>query len=134
MDASAVRRRIVEYLRETGGATVYQIAKALGISYGSVQWHVYVLERDGVVFTVTKGRRKVVVLRDNLDVYIGSLTVTDFFRDLWQLLRSEGIGGSTSFLRAVEALGESWRDVADALVVIARSLYKFRKEAERRGE
>jgi DNA-binding transcriptional ArsR family regulator len=59
VDSVEARRRIVEFLRERGGASVYQIAKALGISYGAAQWHIYVLEREGVVFSVVQGRRRI---------------------------------------------------------------------------
>jgi len=131
VDSAEARRRIVEFLRERGGASVYQIAKALGISYGAAQWHLYVLERERVVFTVLQGRRRVVVLRDSFDAYVGSLRMMDFFRDLWEFLRSRGVEGSTPFLEAVRSVGEG--DVYSSLVSIAKSLYYWRK-SEERGE
>jgi DNA-binding transcriptional ArsR family regulator len=131
VDSVEARRRIVEFLRERGGASVYQIAKALGISYGAAQWHIYVLEREGVVFSVVQGRRRVVVLRDSLDAYLGSLRMMDFFRDFWLFLRSRGVSGESKFLDVVDSLGEG--DVAAALVSIAKHLYYWRK-SEERGE
>jgi DNA-binding transcriptional ArsR family regulator len=131
VDSVEARRRIVEFLRERGGASVYQIAKALGISYGAAQWHIYVLEREGVVFSVVQGRRRVVVLRDSLDAYLGSLRMMDFFRDFWRFLRSRGVSGESKFLDVVDSLGEG--DVAAALVSIAKHLYYWRK-SEERGE
>jgi DNA-binding transcriptional ArsR family regulator len=125
VESEGVRRRIVEFLRGRGGASVYQIAKELGISYGAAQWHLYVLERDGVVFTVLQGRRRVVVLRDSFDAYVGSLRMMDFFRDLWEFLRSRGVEGSTPFLEAVRSLGEG--DVSSSLVSIAKNLYYWRR-------
>jgi DNA-binding transcriptional ArsR family regulator len=132
VESVEVRRRIVEFLRGRGGASVYQIAKELGISYGSAQWHLYVLEREGVVFTVLQGRRRVVVLRDSFDAYVGSLRVMDFFRDLWEFLRSRGVEGSTPFLEAVRSLGEG--DVSSSLVSIAKSLYYWRRGEEGGGQ
>jgi Predicted transcriptional regulator len=125
VEPAEVRRRIVELLRERGGASVYQIAKALGISYGAAQWHLYVLERDGVVFTVSQGRRRVVVLRDSFDAYVGSLRMMDFFRDLWEFLRSRGVEASTPFLDAVRVLGEG--DVSSAFLSIAKNLYYWKR-------
>jgi DNA-binding transcriptional ArsR family regulator len=129
VDSAEARRRVVELLRERGGASVYQIAKALGISYGAAQWHIYVLEREGVVFSVLQGRRRVVVLRDSFDAYVGSLRMMDFFRDLWEFLRSRGVEGSTPFLEAVRSVGEG--DVSSSLVSIAKHLYYWRKSGER---
>ncbi|ACB39714.1 putative transcriptional regulator [Pyrobaculum neutrophilum V24Sta] len=127
VEPSEVRRRIVELLRERGSASVYQIAKALGISYGAAQWHLYVLERDGVVFTVVQGRKRIAVLRDSLDAYLNSLKMTDFFRDLWAYLRSRGIDGSTPFMEAVLSLEEDRREVGLSLLSIARNLYHWRR-------
>jgi len=126
VEVAEVRRRIVEFLRERGGASVYQIAKALGISYGAAQWHLYVLEREGVVFTVLQGRRRIVVLRDSFEAYVGSLRMMDFFRDLWEFLRSRGVEGSTPFLEAVRSLGEG--DVSSSFLSIAKSLYHWKRE------
>jgi hypothetical protein len=83
------------------------------------------LEREGVVFTVLQGRRRVVVLRDSFDAYVGSLRMMDFFRDLWEFLRSRGVEGSTPFLEAVRSVGEG--DVSSSLVSIAKSLYYWRR-------
>ena len=103
----------------------------MGISYGAAQWHIYVLEREGIVFSVVQGRRQIVVLRDSLDAYLGSLRMMDFFRDFWRFLQSRGVSGESKFLDVVESLGEG--DVAAALVSIAKNLYYWRK-SEERGE
>ncbi|MCU7788794.1 helix-turn-helix domain-containing protein [Pyrobaculum sp. 3827-6] len=127
MEPVEVRRRIVEYLRATGGASVYQIAKALGISYGAAQWHLYVLERDGVVFTVSHGRKRVAVLRDSLDAYLHSLKMADFFKELWAFLRARGVSSESSFMEVVRGLEADWRDVASALLAIAKNLYHVKR-------
>jgi DNA-binding transcriptional ArsR family regulator len=131
VDSADVRRRIVEYLKNVGRASVYQIARALGISYGAAQWHLYVLERDGVIFTVVMGRKRVAMLRDSLDVYLATLKMTDFFRDLWTFLRARGIDGNTPFLQTLDIIGEERREVALALMSIAKNLYQEQKEEHR---
>ncbi len=129
MDPVEARRRIVELLRERGGASVYQIAKSLGISYGAAQWHIYVLEREGIVFSVLQGRRRIVVLRDSFDAYLGSLRMMDFFRDFWEFLRARGVSGESRFLDVVNSLGE--RDVAAALLSISKAVYYWRRSVKR---
>ncbi|AAL63773.1 P. aerophilum family 453, possible regulatory protein [Pyrobaculum aerophilum str. IM2] len=127
MEPAEVRRRIVEYLKATGGASVYQIAKALGISYGAAQWHLYVLERDGVVFTVSHGKKRIAVLRDSLDAYLHSLKMADFFKELWAYLRSRGVSSETPFMEVIDMLNEDRRDIALALLSIAKNLYQMKK-------
>jgi DNA-binding transcriptional ArsR family regulator len=129
VDPVEARRRIVELLRERGGASVYQIAKSLGISYGAAQWHIYVLEREGIVFSVLQGRRRIVVLRDSFDAYLGSLRMMDFFRDFWEFLRARGVSGESRFLDVVNSLGE--RDVAAALLSISKAVYYWRRSVRR---
>ncbi|MCX8137501.1 winged helix-turn-helix domain-containing protein [Pyrobaculum aerophilum] len=129
MEPAEVRRRIVEYLKATGGASVYQIAKALGISYGAAQWHLYVLERDGVVFTVSHGKKRIAVLRDSLDAYLHSLKMADFFKELWAYLRSRGVSSETPFMEVIDMLNEDRRDIALALLSIAKNLYQMKKAA-----
>jgi len=127
VEPAEVRRRIVEYLKATGGASVYQIAKALGISYGAAQWHLYVLERDGVVFTVSHGKKRIAVLRDSLDAYLHSLKMADFFKELWAYLRSRGVSSETPFMEVIDMLNEDRRDIALALLSIAKNLYQMKK-------
>lgn len=127
MDSREVRGRILEYLRSVGSASVYQIAKALGISYGAVQWHLYVLERDGVVLVVSLGKRRVAMLRDSLEAYLYGLNMTGFFKELWQFLRSRGVEGSTPLMEVVRMLDETYGEVASSLLAIARNLYYVKK-------
>ena len=129
VESEAVRRRIVEYVREVGEASVYQIAKALGISYGAAQWHLYVLEREGVVVSVVRGRRRVVMLRDSFDAYLHGLKVADFFKELWGFLRSRGVSPDSAFLEVVRMLEGEGREAADAFVSIAKFLYSQKRGA-----
>ena len=48
------RALILRLVEEKGPVTQAQIAKALNMSWGQVQWHLYVLEREGKIRRVTK--------------------------------------------------------------------------------
>lgn len=124
----------MEFLKSTGGASIYQIAKNLGLSYGAAQWHVFVLEREGLVMTVVHGRRRIAVPRDTFDAYLNSIKVKDFFKELWQLLRGLGIDGDTPFVAALMALQEERREVASSLLSIAKNLYEARKGGGEGGQ
>lgn len=50
-----LRRQIIEAVQKMGAATLSQIAKAVGKSWGAVQWHVYVLEREGRLRSIKIG-------------------------------------------------------------------------------
>jgi len=50
-----VRGQIIKAVESMGAATLAQIAKAVGRSWGAVQWHVYVLEREGKLRSVKVG-------------------------------------------------------------------------------
>ncbi|MEM4651079.1 MAG: helix-turn-helix transcriptional regulator [Pyrobaculum sp.] len=50
-----VRREIVQTIEKMGAATLSQIVKATGKGWGAVQWHLYVLEREGRVKSVRIG-------------------------------------------------------------------------------
>jgi DNA-binding transcriptional ArsR family regulator len=50
-----VRREIFKLIERAGAMTPSQIARALGKSLGSVQWHLFVLEREGRVRSVRVG-------------------------------------------------------------------------------
>jgi DNA-binding transcriptional ArsR family regulator len=50
-----VRREIVQTVEKMGAATLSQIVKATGMGWGAVQWHLYVLEREGRLKSVRIG-------------------------------------------------------------------------------
>ena len=49
------RREILQAVDRMGAATLSQIVKAVGKSWGAVQWHVYVLEREGKLKSIKIG-------------------------------------------------------------------------------
>lgn len=55
MGEDPARREILRIVEQLGAATLAQIAKATGKSWGAVQWHVYVLEREGRLKSVKIG-------------------------------------------------------------------------------
>jgi DNA-binding transcriptional ArsR family regulator len=50
-----VRREIAQTVEKMGATTLSQIVKATGKGWGAVQWHLYVLEREGRVKSVRIG-------------------------------------------------------------------------------
>jgi DNA-binding transcriptional ArsR family regulator len=50
-----VRREILSQVERMGAATLSQIVKATGKTWGVVQWHIYVLEREGRLRSVRVG-------------------------------------------------------------------------------
>ncbi len=67
------RVAIIKLLEERGPLTQAQIAKALGMSWGQLQWHLYVLEREGRVRRITKNR---------FTYYVSAAASTQFLSDL----------------------------------------------------
>ncbi len=51
----SVRRAIVDYLRANPGAHLRQISRDLGLSLGTLRWHIGVLERHGMIRERKKG-------------------------------------------------------------------------------
>jgi DNA-binding transcriptional ArsR family regulator len=50
-----IRRDILSQVERMGAATLSQIVKATGKTWGAVQWHIYVLEREGRLRSVRVG-------------------------------------------------------------------------------
>ncbi len=50
-----IRREILKVVEQMGVATLSQIVKTTRKSWGAVQWHVYVLEREGRLKSVKIG-------------------------------------------------------------------------------
>ncbi|MFZ8808557.1 MAG: winged helix-turn-helix transcriptional regulator [Pyrobaculum sp.] len=67
------RALILRLVEEKGPITQAQIAKALNMSWGRVQWHLYVLEREGKIRRVTK---------NSLTYYVSATAPIDFSSDL----------------------------------------------------
>ncbi len=58
----SIKASIISLLEERGPMTIYEMARELGVQYGAVRWHVYVLEREGVVKTEKRRGRTYVEL------------------------------------------------------------------------
>jgi DNA-binding transcriptional ArsR family regulator len=67
------RALILRLVEEKGPVTQAQIAKALNMSWGQLQWHLYVLEREGKIRRVTK---------DSLTYYVSATAPINFSSDL----------------------------------------------------
>ena len=49
------RMQLLQIIREHGPLTQGQLAKLTGMSWGTLQWHLYVLEREGLIKRVRQG-------------------------------------------------------------------------------
>ncbi|MGC8583775.1 MAG: transcriptional regulator [Thermoproteus sp.] len=49
-----LRAQLLAILRTRGALTQSQLAKLMGVAWGRLQWHLYVLEREGKVRRVSK--------------------------------------------------------------------------------
>jgi len=49
------RVQLLQTIREHGPLTQGQLAKLTGMSWGTLQWHLYVLEREGLIKRVRQG-------------------------------------------------------------------------------
>ena len=67
------RALILRLVEEKGPITQAQMVKALNMSWGRVQWHLYVLEREGKIRRVTK---------NGLTYYVSATAPIDFSSDL----------------------------------------------------
>ena len=63
------RALILRLVEEKGPITQAQIAKTLNMSWGQVQWHLYVLEREGKIRRVTQ---------NGLTYYVSATAPIDF--------------------------------------------------------
>ncbi len=53
-DTDPRRVQLLKIIEEQGAVTQGQLARLTGFSWGQLQWHLYVLERDGKVRRVSK--------------------------------------------------------------------------------
>ena len=63
------RALILKLVEERGPITQAQMVKALNMSWGQVQWHLYILEREGKIRRVTK---------NSLTYYVSATAPIDF--------------------------------------------------------
>ncbi|MEL9990117.1 MAG: winged helix-turn-helix domain-containing protein [Thermoproteus sp.] len=125
-----IKAKILDVLKREGPQTVYQIAKALGLTYGAAQWHVFYLEKEGLVQTYRVGRRRYVAINPSGDV-LKVLRVRDVLSDVELTLMAYGIKPDMSVDEAVEILEEKeMKHIAELVQWMARERYE--REAERR--
>jgi DNA-binding transcriptional ArsR family regulator len=67
------RALILRLVEEKGPITQAQMLKALNMSWGQLQWHLYVLEREGKIKRATK---------NNITYYVSATAPIDFSSDL----------------------------------------------------
>ncbi|MFZ8840706.1 MAG: winged helix-turn-helix transcriptional regulator [Pyrobaculum sp.] len=67
------RALILRLVEEKGPITQAQMVKALNMSWGQLQWHLYVLEREGKIRRVTK---------NSFTYYVSATAPIDFSSDL----------------------------------------------------
>ncbi len=75
------RALILRFIEEKAPITQAQIAKTLNMSWGRVQWHLYVLEREGKIRRVAK---------NGLTYYVSATAPIDFSSDLEQAGHTPG--------------------------------------------
>ncbi len=63
-ETNSTRQAIIEYLRVNPGAHLRQMSRDLGLSLGTLRWHLSVLERVGLVWERRKGNMTEFYLSD----------------------------------------------------------------------
>ncbi len=63
-ETNSTRQAIIEYLRVNPGAHLRQMSRDLGLSLGTLRWHLSVLERVGLVWERRKGNMTEFYLAD----------------------------------------------------------------------
>ncbi|ABL88986.1 putative transcriptional regulator [Pyrobaculum islandicum DSM 4184] len=104
---------ILEILKREGPVPVYRLAKALGVSYGAVQWYIYTLEKEGVVETVKIGKRRYVVLKAS--DWMGNVKVGDILDEFLLTLSALGVKPEMTLREALETLEKRAPHIAELL-------------------
>jgi DNA-binding Lrp family transcriptional regulator len=113
-----LEKEILELLRREGPVTVYKIAKAFGITYGTAQWYISRLQRRGHVYTVRIGSKRYVALRGGVSV-LQKVTVKDVLDEITRALSARGIKPEAPLQEALKRLEDKAPHVAEALRLIA---------------
>ncbi len=113
-----LEKEILELLGREGPVTVYRIAKAFNLTYGTAQWHIGRLEKRGSVYTVRIGQRRYVALR-GADA-LQKAAVKDVLDELTQALSALGIKPEMNLKEALERLEAEAPHLAEALRLIVR--------------
>jgi DNA-binding transcriptional ArsR family regulator len=115
------REAIIEALKKFGAVPMYRLAKITGMSYGAVQWHVFTLERGGVVRTFKIGRRRYVAL--NTDEWMSSIRVADVLEELALTFRALGVDPGASLRDALALLERKAPHIAHLVRKILEGRY-----------
>ncbi|MFB6491030.1 MAG: winged helix-turn-helix transcriptional regulator [Thermoproteus sp. AZ2] len=111
-----VKRKILDYVERQGPVSLYKLAKDLGLTYGAAQWHVFWLEREGLLATFKVGNRRYVAAKPG-DVY-KILRVSDILSDFELTLRAFGVRPDMSLEDALKVLERKAPHIAELLRII----------------
>lgn len=107
------KKAILEILKKEGPVPIYRLAKALGLSYGAVQWYIFSLEREGVVETVKIGKKRYVALKA-VD-WSRSVRIADVMEDFMLTLAAYGVKPDMTLQQAFEVLEKKAPHIAELL-------------------
>lgn len=124
-----VKTSILDLLRKEGPQPVHKIAKSLGLSYGAAQWHIFYLERQGLVKTYKIGNRRYAAINLDADV-LNIIKVEDILEDLVLTLMAYGIKPNMTVAEAVERLAKRAPHLAELVKEIAEERYKEREQKD----
>ncbi|MFZ8808243.1 MAG: helix-turn-helix domain-containing protein [Pyrobaculum sp.] len=104
---------ILEILRREGPVPVYRLAKALGLSYGAIQWYIFSLEREGLVHTIKIGKRRYVALKTS--DWFANVKVADVMEEFLLTLFTFGVKPDMTLREAIEVLEKKAPHIAELL-------------------
>ncbi len=104
---------ILEILRREGPVPVYRLAKALGLTYGAVQWYIFSLEREGLVHTIKIGKRRYVALKTS--DWFANVKVADVMEEFLLTLLTFGVKPDMTLREAIEVLEKKAPHIAELL-------------------
>ena len=104
---------ILEILRREGPVPVYRLAKALGLSYGTAQWYIFSLEREGLVHTIKIGKRRYVALKTS--DWFASVRVADVMEEFLLTLSAFGVKPEMTLREAIDVLERKAPHIAELL-------------------
>lgn len=122
-----IKASILELLRREGPQPVYKIAKALGLSYGAAQWHIFYLEREGLVRTFRSGNKRYATISPTVDV-LKVVKVEDVLKDVELALRAYGVRPDMTVHEAVQVLSEEAPHLAELIQQMAEERYRKAEE------
>jgi DNA-binding Lrp family transcriptional regulator len=117
-----VEEEIIRLLKERGPLPVYQLAKELRTTYGTVQYYIERLMKRGKIYTVKVGARRYVALKGQ--DWLKAVRVEDVLEELNAALRRAKIKPKTPLHEALKTLGNTAPHAAEALMHIAATLHR----------